>query len=229
MFFRLLLSFKTTSFQHILQLTQHVINFRKHSGIFNCSPWSAHFNTHTSSLVARLNTLQHGQHQIKAMGYYLKTPRHDRIKIGSRVRLRLMRHIFRKETIFHSIWTDSVHTVLNIDKKVWPFLYTVDNVKRRFYSFQLLLLSPYFPLNEFTPSRPTKIFIKDFKTINEPYLRSRKIIPSRHEIEYIIVEKNGETKTVSAKDLLLYKKIYGPHILEYSDIFKQPENVQLVI
>ena len=59
-------------------------------------------------------------------------------------------------------------------------------------------------------------------------LRNRKIIPSHHDISYIIV-KDDEKESVKASDLLMFKKLYGNNILSYSDFFQKPENISYVI
>lgn len=160
------------------------------------------------------------------MQLYNKTSRHDRINIGSKVRVKKKESIFRKTNpVFSSIWTDDIHEVTSIDNTSFPVIYYVNNLNRGFYSFQLQLVADSVPLLNTTLSE--KIEVVGIQHENS-FLRNRKIIPSRHEITYII-KKDGETDTVKASDLLLYKKIFGNDILKYSPFFQQPENISYVI
>ena len=226
-----MLAFRSTNFQHIIRLTEVVINSRPHSSLWNYSPIEAHFSTHASSEIARLNTLAFQQHQNEAISHYLKSPRQQRISINSKVRIRRKRNVFRKESpLFHSIWSDNVYIVSKIDRSVFPFVYYMENLSKGFYSFQLLLLSPHYPIDEYkNSSKTSKIIVIDFEKVNDTsYLRSGRVLPSRHDIKYKIV-KDGETQYVSAADLQLFTKLYGKNVLHYSHFFKNPNNVSYVI
>ena len=229
-FFRLLLAFQTTSFGHILKLVQYKYNAQNHSGLFGFNPFQTHFSTHVTSQVSRLNSLAFRRHQNDAISLHLNTPSGQRIVIGSKVKVRKQRHVFRKETpLFHSIWSENVYIVKEIDKTSFPFLYHLRGLSKVFYSFQLLLLTVDFPIDDLkTSSKTRKIHVIDFVQSNSPYLRSGKTIPSRHEIKYRI-RKDGQTNLVPPSDLLLFKRLYGKHVLHYADIFKQPANLQYVI
>ena len=98
-------------------------------------------------------------------------------------------------------------------------------MNRGFYSFQLQLVLDSTPIMNTTLSE--KIEVVGIQHENS-FLRNKKILPSRHEISYII-KKDGETDTVKAPDLLLYKKLFGNDILTYSSFFQQPENISYVI
>ena len=226
-----MLAFKTTNFQNLIHLTEIVINSRKHSSLHGYTPIQAHFSTHASSEIARLNTLTFQQHQNEAISQHLKTPKNQRISINSKVRIRKKRHVFRKESpLFHSIWSDNVYVVSKIDRSVFPFVYYMHNITKGFYSFQLLLLSPHFPIDEYkNSSKTSEINVLDFEKANDTsYLRSGRILPSRHSIRYRIL-KDGETQFVSGEDLRLFLKLYGRNVLRYADFFKKPENVSYVI
>lgn len=173
-----------------------------------------------------MNDLRYTIHQCKSMQLYIKTPRHDRIEIGSKVRVKKKDNIFRKTNpVFSSIWSDDIHEVTSIDKTSFPVIYYVNNMNRGFYSFQLQLVADSMPLMNTTLSE--KIDVVGIQHENS-FLRNRKIIPSHHEISYII-KKNGETDTAKASDLLLYKKLFGKDILTYSSFFQKPENISYVI
>ena len=160
------------------------------------------------------------------MQLYIKTPRQDRIEIGSKVRVKKKESVFRKtDPIFSSIWSDNIHEITSIDKTSFPIIYYVNNMNRGFYSFQLQLVLDSTPIMNTTLSE--KIEVVGIQHENS-FLRNKKILPSRHEISYII-KKDGETDTVKAPDLLLYKKLFGNDILTYSSFFQQPENISYVI
>lgn len=162
------------------------------------------------------------------MKLFLKTPRHERIELGSRVRIKRRDNIFRKTNpVFSSIWSDEVYTIFKIDKKVFPAVYYVDGLgtTKGFYSFQLLLVSDADPILPTT--LPNKIKVLGI-THHNSLLRNQKILPSKHDISYIII-KDNERESVNASDLLLFKKLYGNDVLTYSDFFLKPENVSYVI
>lgn len=160
------------------------------------------------------------------MNYFLKTPANNQIQIGSKVRIKKKENIFRKTNpVFSSIWTEEIYEVIKIKKEVFPKIFYVNGLNKGFYSFHLQLISSSEPVLN-TPLTE-KIHVIGIEHENS-FLRNRKIIPSRHEISYII-KKNNETETVKASDLLLYKKTFGNDILTYDSFFQQPENLSYVI
>lgn len=129
--------------------------------------------------------------------------------------------------MWNSIWSESVHFVKSIKKDQYPFIYYVDGSSKGYYSFQLLLLTPQFPIDGAKNSSTTStIYVSGFRRISEPFLRSGQI--SRHDVKYEVV-KDGETQLVPASDLLLFKRLYGTSVLQYAPIFEKPENISLVI
>ena len=160
------------------------------------------------------------------MNAYLKVPTHQQIQIGSKVRIKKKRNVFQK-TGFSSIWSDEIFEIIDMDRKTFPIVYFTNAFKEKkgFYSFQLQLISDSSQILNNTLSEKIQVIGIDHQN---SYLRSKKIIPSRHEINYII-KKNDQTEFVKPSDLLMYKKIFGNDILTYSSFFQQPENVSYVI
>lgn len=228
-FFRLLLSLKTSDYTSIIKLVQFLINCHSHRGLHGFSPYMCHFSSHVSSTVAKLNQLNFALRQTESMSFYLKTPPKQRISIGSKVKIKLKRNIFRKNNpIFNSGWSESIYTVTDSDSKQWPIKYFIRELPNHsFYSYQLLKVPNSDPIITSGESPMQKIQVLDIEHTNS-FLRNNKIIPSRHEIKYRIM-KNGSQELVRAQDLLLFKKIYGNSILEYSNFFAQKENVSYVI
>ena len=158
---------------------------------------------------------------------YLETPPRQRIRINAKVKVRVKRHIFRKETpVHHSIWSKAVHIVTKIDESQFPYKYHLSGISKTFYAFQLLLLSPYYPIDESNSMSTIKVV--GLEHINAPYLRSGRSLPSRAEIKYKII-KDGQLEYASASDLLTYSRLFGKSILHYADFFKQPENLSYII
>ena len=250
---RLLLSYKTTSFQNLIKLTEIILNHRPHSGIHKVNfiilpqllkpishnytplypilnpcqftPARAHFDSHIAAKIAQLNSLTFQQHQFQAMTLFSKTPKSARLEIGDKVRLRLKDSIFRKESpIANPRWSDTIHSITDIDTKTFPYLISVTNTKKKFYAFQLQKLSTAYPLDKDTP----KILVQSFRIANEPYLRSQKSFDHKDKVMYTIL-KHGKVEEVPTSDLLSYKKQFGDSILAYSSYFKDsPMNKYIV-
>ena len=92
------------------------------------------------------------------MQLYIKTPRQDRIEIGSKVRVKKKESVFRKtDPIFSSIWSDNIHEITSIDKTSFPVIYYVNNMNRGFYSFQLQLVLDSTPIMNTTLSEKIEV------------------------------------------------------------------------
>ena len=159
------------------------------------------------------------------MTLFSKTPKSARLEIGDKVRLRLKDSIFRKESpIANPRWSDTIHSITDIDTKTFPYLISVTNTKKKFYAFQLQKLSTAYPLDKDTP----KILVQSFRIANEPYLRSQKSFDHKDKVMYTIL-KHGKVEEVPTSDLLSYKKQFGDSILAYSSYFKDsPMNKYIV-
>ena len=159
------------------------------------------------------------------MSAHLRVPSHQQIQIGSKVRIKKKKNVFHK-TGYSSIWSEGIYEVTAIDKKTFPVVFYTNAFENKgFYSFQLLLVSDSSQILNSPLSEKIEVIGIQHKN---SYLRNKKILPSRHEVSYII-KKDNETEFVQASDLLMYKKIFGNDILTYGPFFQQPENISYVI
>ena len=220
--------FATLRIDNIIHLANILYNRRVHRSI-GTRPLIAHFCTHAAHVIKKMNDCQYRHHQLSSMTEYVKKTARDRIKIGSRVKVQKLRSIFRKfQPLSNSFWSDSVHTVTKIDTTKFPYIYHVSDLRKRFYSFQLLLVSQYFPITERT-SFDSKILVKDCKQPNRYELRSgHRSKDLNGDVTYNIL-KNNELLSVDRNKLLQFKSAYGSDVLAYSSFFSHPDHLQFIV
>lgn len=232
-FFKIIFQFKTlNNIKDILQLTALIYNNRKHTSLFQNTPFSVHFNSHISAKVAKLSLAQFNTRQAKIHHIFSLKPG-STFQIGEKVLLKKKRHTFHKSNpLFHPHFESEISTITNVDKKFLPWTYIISShPEKKFYFFELRRITPsYENLNKPQPSgdQKSKIFVKDFLIENPPTLRSGKSLPKRKTIFYII-ERGGKTEKVDADSLHFFKKVLGKNVLYYGSIFDQSQNRHLII
>ena len=73
-----------------------------------------------------------------------------------------------------------------------------------------------------------KITVHDVQFIEEPILRSRKVLAHRKIPSYLIT-RDTEIETVTATDLKFFKKIWGPNCLSYEKPFEEKHKQKFII
>ena len=212
----------TLKIDNILQLTNHIYNRRRHQGIGLLTPLSAHFCTHAASIVSQLNDANHLQHKLDAAAVYSRTKPREILQIGDRVKVRLERSIFRKhQPLSRSLWSESTSEITAIDTNDFPPLYSLENHTKKFYGFELLKVSKYFPIVEARKNREAKILVNDYKLSKKTFLRSGREKLDESEPIYSIL-KDGHISFINRDELKSYKKIFGSQALLYSSHFNHP-------
>ena len=172
------------------------------------------------------------------MGVHSKIPSQDKIDIGSRVKVRVQRNIFRKnDPLRKSIWSNDTYLVKSIDYSKFPALYKLDNDKT-YYDFQLLKLGPFYPLDQSSPPllepknrrRDPGMLVNSYH-IDEaatPRLRSGSRSTSKPNITYNVLV-DGNIRDISELELQLYKKTFGEKSIGYSSMFRSKPHSDFLI
>ena len=157
------------------------------------------------------------------METYRKTKPSERLEIGNKVKVRISRHIFRKTNpLRQSIWSKNDYVIKDIDMSKFPPLYELHGLLKRYYAFQLLPLSNFYPLDT-SKNRPA-ILVNNFRIPEDNYLRSGKDSSRKIAPLYQIL-KDGKVYEVTKDDLEFYKKTLGKNSISYSSYFNDHPDV----
>ena len=230
-FFKILLIFSTISYTNAIKLTQSVYNSRRHSGIFNYRPTDVHFDSHLSSLVARLNIrkLNLKQRRLKRSIFSLHPSR--KFQIGERVLVKKKRTAFYKpSSVFEPQFQTEPTVITDTNTKYLPHSYRVASAPDRWlYAFELKKVGRHYgSLETSTSQEGEKIQVLDYTIESAPVTRSGLRLKNRDGVFYSIMRGNAVEK-VNAETLRFFKKVLGPHSLKYHEIFFRPENRYLII
>ena len=147
--------------------------------------------------------------------------------VGTNVKIRVARSAFRKfSPLQNSIWSQETYKIQEIDASSYPYLYKVSNLKKKYYDFQLLPLSNYFPIDDHI-ERP-QILVNDYKLTATRSLRSGRETLNDADISYSIL-RNGKTENVSKSDLEYFKNLFGEKSLAYSSFFKDKKHAKFIV
>lgn len=100
---------------------------------------------------------------------------------------------------------------------------------RWLYAFELKKVGKYYrSLETSTAHEGEKIQVLDYTVDSAPVTRSGLRLKNRDSVFYSVKRGNALEK-VNAETLRFFKKVLGPHSLQYQDIFFRPENRHLLI
>ena len=217
------------TYENLLQIVTLTYNQRKHAKLWGFCPIDVHFDSHVASIVAKRTLGKYKRNQTKMKNIFKLRPKYI-FDINDLVLLKKKKHTFhRASAVFHPHFGDDVRKITGVDRTKLPYTYSVSGfpTERRFYFWELhRITSLYGSIKIADPSRQSKIYVKSHKLTNPPTLRSGKKLKNRETILYI-VERDGQTDTVTAQDLLHFKKTLGNNILVYDKSFEQPVNKHL--
>ena len=93
------------------------------AGLFNFTPYQAHFCTHTSAIILRKLLAKNKNRQLQSKRLFEKLEKWQRIEINDWVRVRNLKKLIQKESsVFYRATTEEVYRVSQIDKSEWPYL-----------------------------------------------------------------------------------------------------------
>ena len=172
---------------------------------------------------------EYRQHQLMSMELFSHVKPRDVITVNSRVKVQKLRSVFRKFQPLHSpLWSEEIYTVTKIDKQKFPFVYEVTGLKKKFYAFQLLKVSEYYPL-ERKNSLETRILVQKCVVPSRFTLRSgRKTVLNDENVIYTIL-KDNVVSTVDKEELIRFKRSLGNDVLVYSPFFSKPANLKFIV
>ena len=221
--FSICFHYRSLDIKRVLSLANVIYNNRAHRGLHNLSPSKVHNCPHSASLIARLNDLTLRKRELSSMETYRKTKPSERLEIGNKVKVRISRHIFRKTNpLRQSIWSKNDYVIKDIDMSKFPPLYELHGLLKRYYAFQLLPLSNFYPLDT-SKNRPA-ILVNNFRIPEDNYLRSGKDSSRKIAPLYQIL-KDGKVYEVTKDDLEFYKKTLGKNSISYSSYFNDHPDV----
>ena len=200
--------------------------------MLNYSPFQTHFDSHVSSLIARYNSGQSRERERAAKDVFSLRPE-NRLKVGDIVLLKNKRGSFYKSSpLFYPTFSSQSYTVEKVDKKAFPWLYSLSQIsdkKRKFYGFELFKIETgHSSKNDLLPSKKgEKILVKDILLQNPSKLRSGKILPGKEKVFYVI-SKNDQQDRVPKETLTLFKQSLG-NVLVYDKSFFTPEKQKYII
>ena len=219
-------------FSFFLFLTALAHCRRPHSSLDGFTPIRVHFDSHISSHISRLFVKQHALHEKRAYQRHLSQKVSSHLKVGDKVLLRTKRLAFQKlSSVYYPQFQNKVHVVTLIDKKTAPFLYGLDGIadgKRRFYRFELLKLDQTFGSLPDQVNNVSKVFVKDVIFVENPRLRSGKIMKQKGFLMYVI-ERNGKIDRVPEATLRLLKSTLGSDSLVYDSSFQREDKKNYII
>ena len=205
---------------------------RPHSSLNGFTPLRAHFDSHISAYLSRLFVRQHALHEKRAYRRYLSQKDSSHLKIGDKVLLRTKRLAFQKlSSVYYPQFQSKAHVVTSIDRKTAPFLYQLDGIadsKRRFYRFELLKLDQAFDSLPDQVNNVSKVFVKDVVFLDNPRLRSGKVMKQKGFLMYVI-ERNGKIDRVPEATLRLLKTTLGSASLVYDSSFQSRDRQGYII
>ena len=101
-------------------------------------------------------------------------------------------------------------------------------LKKKFYAFQLLKVSEYYPL-ERKNSLETRILVQKCVVPSRFTLRSgRKTVLNDENVIYTIL-KDNVVSTVDKEELIRFKRSLGNDVLVYSPFFSEPANLKFIV
>ena len=199
---------------------------RPHSSLDGFTPFRVHFDSHISSYISRLFVKQHALHEKRAYRQHLSQRESSQLRVGDKVLLRTKHLAFQKlSSVYYPQFQGKVHVVTLIDRKTAPFLYGLDgtsNDKRRFYRFELLKLDQAYDSLPDQVNNVSKVFVKDVIFIENPRLRSGRLMKQKGYLMYVI-ERNGKIDRVPEATLRLLKTTLGSTSLVYDSSFQRED------
>ena len=206
-------------------------NSRKNAGIFNFRPQNVQFDSHLSSLVARLNIkkLNLKQRRLKKSIFSLHPSR--KFQVGERVLVKKKKSAFYKPSSVFDPQFDSKPTVItDVNTKYLPHSFKVASMPNRWlYAFELKKIGRYYrSLETPTAHEGDKIQVLDYTVESAPVTRSGLKLRNRDAVYYTVKRTNALEK-IDGETLRFYKKVLGPHSLKYHEIFQRPENRHLIL
>lgn len=202
---------------------------RPHSSLDNFSPIWVHYDSHTSSHIARLVVKSHISHQKQAYVQFSAETKDTRLQVGDLVLLKNKRRPFQKlSSVFYPQFASKVRRIRKIDKKYMPWCYNLSELpdSRRFYSFELLKLDKSFQATRPVTKQTSQINVKDVILQNNSTLRSGRVVKGKGTIMYII-ERNGSEDIVPEATLKILKNSLGSSALLYNPTFNSEEKKNL--
>ena len=197
----------------------------------NYSPIWVHFNSHTSSHIARLVIKKHISHQKQAYIEASSKTKATRLQVGDLVLLKNKRKPFQKlSSVFHPRYANKVRRVRKIDKRYLPWCYILSELpdSRKFYSFELQKLDESFGTSEPSVQQASQIRIKDVILQDASRLRSGRVVRGKGTLMYII-ERNGSDDIVPEATLRILKHSLGSSALTYDPSFNSEEKKKFVV
>ena len=205
-----------------------------HSGLNGATPFSTHFNSHTSSEVARYQAGMFGEQQRQAFRLFRNNPE-NRFDVGSDVLVRSRRHAFHKNSaVFYPSFEEETYKVESICKKYLPWKYYVRGSQsgkmKQLYCFEMrrIITNSNLNIEPVAEVAPHRIYIKDVILQEHTKLRSGKIMPNKSMPYYrILVDEKQDI--VSEKALRLLKRALGRDAIIYGSFFDLPANKRFII
>ena len=171
--------------------------------------------------------MNHLDHGTRSSALFAKKPRHEVLKIGDRVKVRVPRSIFRKhKPLTRSIWSDDTYKIVGIDESDYPPIYSLENHKKRFYHHELLRVSEHFPLETRGLEARPKILVNDYQLTETNYLNSGQRKTNR---AIYSVMKDGKISSCTADELKMFKNVYGPDTLLWSSYFNRAPHSKFIV
>ena len=230
-YFSILYHFKTLNPHKAIQLTTAIYNQRKNSALFYYSPQKTHFDSHTSSIVAR-KSIKRSKERQKQIRNIFSTKPNQTLNVGDKVVLRRRKHTFYKENLLHHPrFEDTPTEVTSVDRRYLPYTYVIKtHPNKKWYFFDLRRVTEEFgnKITNADKTTPPKIYVKNFIEQNQTFLRSNKKFPHKQRIFYII-ERGDKTEQVERETLLFFKRVLGNDILSYDSIFQEKQNRHLIV
>ena len=207
------------------------LKIRPHSSLDNYSPIWVHWDSHTSSHIARLVIRSHISHQKQAYIEASSKTKVTRLQVGDLVLLKNKRKPFQKlSSVFYPRYASKVHRIRKIDKRYLPWCYILSELpdSRKFYSFELQKLDKSFGTSRPTVQQVSQIRIKDVILQDASKLRSGRVVKGKGTLMYII-ERNGSEDIVPEATLKILKHSLGSSALKYDPSFNSEEKNKFVV
>ena len=227
LFFRLLLRYPTEKYTNLIHLTEIAFNNRPNSGIFNYTPHRVQHFDHTASIVLQKSLLKYKKHQVASLSVFQNLKESQKLKIQDLVRIRLPKQLIRKESaVFTPQVSEEIFTITKVDRSRLPYIYTLNhNESKKHYAWSLMKIDPSIlnkgeSLKHEMATQKPNIVVQNITPKQQNTLRNGKIIYHPSDVTYE-VEKNGVKEFVDKATLLLYKKLFGVHTLQYSPHLKE--------
>ena len=199
----------------------------------NHTPYQAHFDSHISSYLAKLQSEEHKKYQSRVAQFEQERSRKDRIQIGDKVLLRTKTRSFQKlSSVFNPYFSEQVYSVHSIDRRVLPWLYRLNEVsdgRRKFYAFELQKLDESYQDSSHStnPNRST-LLVKDVIIEGTTTLRSGRSVRNRGTPIYLI-ERDGSSDRVPESTLRVLKSALGADAIVYSDVFNEEPKLKYIV